>query len=377
MTEANIPVAGKQPVTPAQLHAKFRMRYASSDSSAFSLDVDLRLPGNGITAVFGQSGSGKTTLLRCVAGLERAQPGHLTINGETWQSPTLFLPTHRRPLGYVFQEPSLFPHLSARGNLNYARKRAGVGSSDDLYEQVIELMGIKPMLLRYPHELSGGERQRVAIARALLIQPRLLLMDEPLASLDTARKQEILPYLEKLRSAFDIPILYVSHSLDEVTHLADHLVVLQQGRVAAQGPVGEVFSRMDAFQLVGSDASVIWQGKVIERKEQWHLARIACAGGDLWVRDTGDASGQQVRVRILARDVSLTLSRHEDSSILNRLPVCVLQIATDKEAGMALVRLQAGSDVVTAQVTHRSVDYLQLAPGQRLWAQIKSVAIVR
>ncbi|MDY6797860.1 MAG: TOBE domain-containing protein [Pseudomonadota bacterium] len=162
-----------------------------------------------------------------------------------------------------------------------------------------------------------------------------------------------------------------------MTRLADHLVVLQQGRVAAHGPVGEVFSRMDAPQLVGSDASVIWQGKVLERKAQWHLARIACAGGDLWVRDTGDAPGLQMRVRILARDVGLTLSRHEDSSILNRLPVSVLEIATDKEAGMALVGLQAGSDVVTAQVTHRSVDYLKLAPGQRLWAQIKSVAILR
>lgn len=377
MTEEDYPAPNESPASANDLHATFLMRYAGSDSSGFSLDVDLRLPGNGITAIFGQSGSGKTTLLRCIAGLEHARPGYLTVRGEHWQSDAQFLPTHRRPLGYVFQEASLFPHLTARGNLRYALKRSGVATPGPLYDQVIELMGISAVLSRYPHQLSGGERQRVAIARALMIQPRLLLMDEPLASLDTTRKQEILPYLEKLRSRFDIPILYVSHSLDEVARLADHLVVLQQGRVAAQGPVGEVFSRMDAPQLVGSDAGVIWQGEVVEKLPQWHLARIACAGGDLWVRDNGEPPGQPIRVRILARDVSLTLSHHEDSSILNRLPVSVLEIATDRDAGMALVQLQAGNDVVTAQVTHRSVDYLNLAPGQLLWAQIKSVAIVR
>lgn len=378
MAEEDNPAVGKTPINPEpRLHAQFLMRYAGPDSSTFSLDVDLTLPGNGITAIFGQSGSGKTTLLRCVAGLERAQAGRLTVNGEDWQSDTLFLPTYQRPLGYVFQESSLFPHLSAKGNLHYAIKRSGVPDSNALYHQVIELMGIEPVLPRYPDQLSGGERQRVAIARALLIQPRLLLMDEPLASLDAARKQEILPYLERLGLTFDIPILYVSHSLDEVSRLADHVVVLQQGLAVAQGRVGDVFSRIDVPLLAGSDAGVVWQGVVKERNEKWHLARIACAGGDLWVRDAGDALGQRIRVRILARDVSLTLSYHEDSSILNRLPVDVLEIVTGNDAAMALVRLQAGNDFVTAQLTYRSVDYLKLAPGIRLWAQIKSVAILR
>jgi len=378
MAEEDNPAVGTIPINPEpRLHVQFRMCYTGSDPSTYALDIDLTLPGDGITAIFGQSGSGKTTLLRCVAGLERAQEGRLTVNGEDWQSDTLFLPTHQRSLGYVFQESSLFPHLTAQGNLNYAMKRSGVPSANVLFDQVIALMGIEPVLARYPHQLSGGERQRVAIARALLIQPRLLLMDEPLASLDTARKQEILPYLERLRSTFDMPILYVSHSLDEVTRLADHVVVLEQGRVVAQGRVDEVFSRIDVPLPVGNEAGVVWQGEVRERNEQWRLARIACAGGDLWVRDMGDAIGQRIRVRILARDVSLTLTCHEDSSILNRLPVNVLEIATDSDTAMALVRLQADNDFVTAQLTSRSVDYLKLVPGQRLWAQIKSVAILR
>lgn len=359
------------------LHARFQWQYPGSGASTFSLQVDLALPGNGITAIFGQSGSGKTTLLRCVAGLERATRGYLTVNGETWQSDRVFLPTHQRSLGYVFQESSLLPHLTAQGNLNYAVKRAGAPGSPALYDQVVALMGIGPLLPRYPSQLSGGERQRVAIARALLVQPRLLLMDEPLASLDMARKQEILPYLEKLRTTFDIPILYVSHSVDEVTRLADHVVLLEQGRTVAQGHVSEVFSRLDLPLPAGDDAGVVWQGEVIERNQQWHLSRIRCAGGELWVRDAGDAVGQRIRVRILARDVSLTLACHDDSSILNRLPVRVMEIVTDRDAAMALVRLQAGSDHVIARLTYRSVEHLKLAAGQRLWAQIKSVAIVR
>lgn len=359
------------------LHAQFQLQYPGAESSTFTLDVNLALPGNGITAIFGQSGSGKTTLLRCVAGLERATRGQLVVKGETWHSDTLFLPTHQRSLGYVFQESSLFPHLTAQGNLSYAIKRSGIPNSTALYDQVIELMGIEPVLSRYPKQLSGGERQRVAIARALLIQPRLLLMDEPLASLDMARKQEILPYLERLRTAFAIPILYVSHSVDEVARLADHVVLLQQGRVVTQGKVSHVFSQINLPLPLGNDAGVVWQGEVVERNQKWHLARIACAGGDLWVRDAGDAVGKRIRVRILAKDVSLTLSCHEDSSILNRLAVTADEIATDSDPAMALVRLQSVNDHLIARLTYRSIDHLKLEQGHQLWAQIKSVAIVR
>lgn len=360
-----------------EIHARFFLQHSDSSLSPFSLDVDLTIPGKGITVIFGQSGSGKTTFLRCVAGLEKAKLGHLSVNGEQWQNQSLFLPTHQRPLGYVFQESSLFAHLTGQGNLDYARKRSNVKNANVLYEQVVSLMGIEPILHRYPNQLSGGERQRIAIARALLIQPRLLLMDEPLASLDSARKQEILPYLEKLRTSFDIPILYVSHSMDEVARLADHVVLLQQGKVVAQGGINDVFSRIDLPLPIGNDASVVWQGHVVERDRQWNLARISCLGGDLWVHDVYDKIGQQVRVRILARDVSLTLACHDDSSILNRLPVEVADIEPEGNEAEALVQLHAGDGYMIARLTRRSIDHLGLTQGSKLWAQIKSVAIVR
>lgn len=361
----------------SEIHARFLLQYSDSKLCPFSLDVDLTIPGRGVTAIFGQSGSGKTTFLRCIAGLEKAKLGHLSVNGEQWQNNFLFLPTHQRPLGYVFQESSLFAHLTAQGNLDYARKRSGVVNSKTLYEQVISLMGVEPILHRYPNQLSGGERQRIAIARALLIQPRLLLMDEPLASLDSARKQEILPYLEKLQTSFDIPILYVSHSMDEVARLADHVVLLQQGKVVAQGGINDVFSRIDLPLPIANDAGVVWQGHVVERDKKWNLARIACIGGDLWVHDVYDKIGQHVRVRILASDVSLTLACHEDSSILNRLSIEVADIESDENKAEALVQLRAGDGYMIARLTRRSIDHLKLERGTRLWAQIKSVAIVR
>jgi molybdate transport system ATP-binding protein len=363
-----------------QIRAHFVLHRAAAQlrgKSGFSLDVNLALPGKGITAVFGHSGSGKTTLLRCVAGLDKAKNGVLTVNGESWQSEKRFLPTHRRPLGYVFQEASLFAHLSAEGNLQYAVRRAGQPVLPELYDRVIDTMGIAPVLKHYPEQLSGGERQRVAIARALLIQPRLLLMDEPLASLDAPRRREILPYLERLHETFDVPILYVSHAMDEVTRLADYLVVLEQGRVVAQGELGEVLSRIDLPFDFGGDAGVVLQGTVAERDARWHLSRIQFAGGELWVRDGGDSIGQSVRVRVLARDVSLALAPCDDTSILNRLPVTVAAIGDDSDEAMALVRLKAGDEFLIARLTRRSVNHLQLEPGKQLWAQIKSVAIVR
>lgn len=360
--------------TEQSLHAKFHLQHPKS---RFALNVDIILPDSGVTAIFGESGSGKTTLLRCIAGLERAQQGHFVMKGEVWQSDTVFLPTHKRPLGYVFQEPSLFPHLTAKGNLDYAIKRSGIPLPANLYDQVIDLMGIESVLANNSQQLSGGEKQRVAIARALLIQPKLLLMDEPLASLDNARKQEILPYLEKLRSTLKMPILYVSHSVEEVMRLADHVVLMEDGEVATQGLVEDVFSQLNSPLLVNNDTGVIWQGKIIEQDDKWHLSKVACAGSDLWIRNNGDTLGQNVRVRILATDVSLTLTYHEDSSILNRLPVSVLEIVPDKDPAMALVRLQTEKNTLIARLTYRSVDHLVLTEGKTLWAQIKSVALVR
>jgi len=341
----------------------------------FTLDVDLDLPGRGVTALFGHSGSGKTTLLRCIAGLERAPQGRLSVQGEVWQSDTHWLPTHQRPLGYVFQEASLFPHLSVLGNLRYGLKRA-TGAQRVSLDHAIELLGIGQLLARKPDQLSGGERQRVGIARALALSPRLLLMDEPLAALDLKRKQEILPYLERLHRELDIPVLYVSHSPDEVARLADHIVVMEAGRAVAAGPLSETLARLDLPIRLGEDAGVVLDAVVAERDTQWHLARVDFPGGSLWVRDGGQAKGSAVRVRILARDVSIALDHISGISIQNCLRATVDQLADDDHPALALARLNVGASPVVARLTRRSAAELALAPGQNVWVQIKAVALV-
>lgn len=341
------------------------------------LDIDTVIPSTGVTVIFGHSGSGKTSLLRCIAGLEKAEQGQLVIDKNCWQDSQTFLPTHKRPIGYVFQEASLFTHLNAQKNLNYAIKRADHPVSPELYQRVIDVMGIEGILKRYPSQLSGGERQRIAIARALLIQPRLLLMDEPLAALDHQRKQEILPYLERLHKNFNIPILYVSHSMDEVARLADHILVLDNGKIIAEGELTEVFSRIDLPQRLEEESGVILNGEVVEKDEQWQLMRIAFAEGHIWLPDSGEALSQQVRIRVLAKDVSLALTNHEDTSIVNRIPVTVAEIKSDKDTAMSLIRLSMGSEFVVSKLTQRSVHNLKLTIGLTVWAQIKSVAIVR
>lgn len=364
---------------------RFLLRHQKEVTCPAFLNVDSQIPSTGITAIFGQSGSGKTSLLRCIAGLEKTDNGTFIIDGDTWQQGDIFLPTHKRSIGYVFQEASLFSHLNAQKNLHYAIKRADTPVSPEFYQKVIAVMGISDILTRMPHQLSGGERQRVAIARALLIQPRLLLMDEPLAALDHQRKQEILPYLERLQTSFNLPILYVSHSMDEVARLADHILVLDQGKIIAEGALRDVFSRIDLPQKLESESGVILQGSVIEKDPQWHLMRIAFAHSDIWLPDTGEALNQTVRIRILAKDVSLALTNHHDSSIMNRFAVTVDDIKSDQDKGMALLRLaihnvdstHAITDIIIAKLTQKSVNKLDLQVGKSVWAQIKSVAIVR
>ena len=353
------------------IRARFKLDYPG-----FSLDVDLHLPGRGVTALFGHSGSGKTTLLRAIAGLEKAPEAYLEVNGTVWQDATTFLATHKRPLGYVFQEASLFAHLSIRRNLEYGMRRVAAASRQVSLEQAVALLGIAPLLDRMPDKLSGGEKQRVAIARALATSPRILLMDEPLAALDLKRKNEILPYLERLHDELEIPIVYVSHAPDEVARLADHLVVVEQGRVLASGPLSDTLARLDLPIRLGEDTGVVLEGEIAEIDADWHLARVAFGGGSLWVRDNHVPVGQQVRVRVLARDVSLALDTHPDSSILNILPARVEQLADDTHPGLTLVRLNVGGAPLVARVTRRSAAKLQLFPGQSVWAQIKAVALV-
>jgi molybdate transport system ATP-binding protein len=353
------------------IRARFDLRFPE-----FSLNVDLTLPDQGVTALFGHSGSGKTTLLRCIAGLERASAGYLSVAGEVWQDGDFFLPTHKRPLGYVFQEASLFPHLSIRRNLEYGMRRVPAGARRVSLDHAIELLGIGHLLERRPGRLSGGERQRVAIARALALSPRILLMDEPLAALDLARKQEILPYLERLHDELEIPILYVSHSPDEVARLADHIVAMEGGRAVAQGPLSATLARLDLPIKLGEEVGVVLDGVVSERDEAWHLARVDFAGGGVWVRDADLPIGHHVRVRILARDVSLSLAHQDGTSIQNLLQGTVADMADDTHPALSLVRVEVGGTSIVARLTKRAAAALDLATGKSVWVQIKAVALI-
>jgi molybdate transport system ATP-binding protein len=346
----------------------------------FRLDINLELPGTGIAVLFGPSGSGKTSVLRCVAGLERAA-GHVRIAGHDWQDDAkgLFLPAWRRPVGYVVQEASLFPHLDVRGNLHYAEKRATRREQPVALDTVVGLLGIGHLLDRGTASLSGGERQRVAIARALATQPGLLLLDEPLAAIDPARRREVLPWLEALRDELRIPMLYVTHSADEMARLADTLVLLDAGRVVACGPLAQTLARVDLPIARDEDAGALVQGRVAERDARWHLARIDIGGGALWLRDDGLAIGDVARVRVLARDVSLLAEAPVPgaSSIQNVLACTVSAVAPAAHPSQVLVQLDCAGDLLLARITARAADALALAPGKPVWAQLKSAALVR
>jgi molybdate transport system ATP-binding protein len=354
----------------------------------FALELELALPGRGFSALFGPSGSGKTSALRALAGLQRAR-GRLVVQGEVWQDDArrIFVPTHRRSLGYVFQDAALFPHLSVRANLEYGRRRVPAAQRRVDFDQAVALLGLEALLPRSPASLSGGERQRVAIGRAVAASPRLLLLDEPLASLDLKRRAELLPYLLDLQAKLDIPALYVSHAPEEVAQLASHLVLLEdregpdglrQGRVLASGPTAELMTRLDLPLAYGDAAQAVLHGTVLSHDATTRLTRIGFgadgAGGALLLPALGARVGAQRVLRVPARDVSLTLSRHTDTSILNILPATVLALADDTP-GHAMVRLGVGTAVLLARITRQSALALQLRPGLAVFAQIKGAAI--
>ena len=345
--------------------------------TGFSLDVSLAVPGRGVTAIFGPSGSGKTSLLRCIAGLERAGSGYLAVNGEVWQDDAagVFLPVHRRPLGYVFQEASLFAHLDVRRNLDFGLRRVPAAQRRVSLEQAIELLGLQALMQRMPGTLSGGERQRVAIARALATSPRLLLMDEPLASLDVARKAEILPYLERLHDELDMPVLYVSHAPDEVARLADHLVLLDGGRVTASGPTRELMTRLDLPLAHGDAAAAVLDAVVSAVEPGWHMSHAEFPGGSISLLNPSLQVGQRVRVRIQARDVSLTLERQTGTSVQNIFAATITALSADSP-GQVMVGLDAGGSALLARITQKSAEALQLRPGSRVFAQVKGVAVL-
>ena len=346
----------------------------------FTLDVDLALPGHGVSALVGPSGCGKTTVLRALAGLERAQ-GRVALGDAVWQddATACFVPTHRRPLGYVIQESALFPHLDVRANLRYGQRRSNGESGRVGLDALIELLGIGALQSRMPATLSGGERQRVAIARALATGPRLLLMDEPLAALDAARKAEILPYLERLHRELALPVVLVTHAMDEVARLADHLVLMRDGRVEAAGALGELTARTDLSLSRQDDAAVVLEATVIEHDTRHGMTLIGCAGSSLWVGESTLPRGAVVRARVLARDVSVTRHRPLETSIVNVLPVIIDSIAAERATALLRLRVDGGAGAtwaLLARITSRSLEALELQPGDALHAQIKGVALM-
>lgn len=341
----------------------------------FTLNVVQDFALSGVTAIFGRSGSGKSTLLRVIAGLETRATGQVTMAGKLWQDGSNRLPPERRGVGYVFQDTRLFPHLSVRGNLEFALKRAqGLGGPS--FDEVAKAFDLGPLLDRRPAALSGGEKQRVAIGRALLTAPAILLMDEPLAALDEGRKAEILPYLERLRDEGRVPILYVSHAVAEVARLADTVVMLEAGRITAAGPAAEILSDPATAPGLGlREAGALLTARVAAQDDDG-LTRLDCAAGPLWLPRVAAPLGASLRIRILAQDVMLATLRPEGISALNILPAIVRDIRQGEGPG-ALVRLDAAGEAVLARVTRRSVDALGLTPGRAVFAVLKAVSVAQ
>lgn len=348
---------------------------AHLDRGDFCLDVDLELPSKGVTALFGRSGCGKTTLLRTLAGLEKVTDARVSFNGQTWQEGREFIPLHKRRVGLVFQEASLLPHLTVRGNLLYGYERTPHALRGLQLPQVIEMLGLGDLVSRSVVKLSGGQRQRVALGRALLTSPQLLLLDEPLAALDAISKAEILPWLERLHSELDMPVIYVTHALEEVARLADYMLLLEDGKLRAQGPLQALLTRSDLPLAHSDKATSVLDAKVIGYDAEYHLAELAYAGIHLKVPCENTPTGDYLRIGLAARDMVLSLVPPIQSSALNVLPATVMDISPDAHPAHVLVRLAVADAVLLARITHHSLDALKLAAGQRVYAQIKAVAI--
>jgi molybdate transport system ATP-binding protein len=345
---------------------------------AFTLDARFTTDGR-LTALFGPSGAGKTSLVNIIGGLLRPDRGRVAIDGTVLvdTAQRMFIPKHRRRIGYVFQEPRLFPHLSVRRNLLYGHWFTPARERRESFEHVVELLGIAALLARRPGLLSGGEKQRVAIGRALLASPRLLLMDEPLAALDDARKAEILPYIERLRDESHVPIVYVSHSVAEVTRLASTIVLLANGAVVATGTVSEIMGRVDLFPLTGRyEAGAVLEMRVAAHDERYELTTLRSAAGELRVPRIDLAPGAPLRVRIRARDVVLGLAPPEGLSALNVLAGRIAEIGA-LDGPIADVRVDLNGETLLARVTRLTIDRLDLRPGRPVYAIIKTVAIDR
>lgn len=349
-----------------------KLRVQRSD---FVLNVDLALPDYGVTSLYGPSGCGKTTLLRAIAGLDKHVNAEISLSSQDWQTDKSFVPTHQRSIGYVFQEASLFDHLNVAANINYAAKRAPAGDSKLDKQQAIQLLGVEPLLEKYPSELSGGQRQRVAIARALAMNPKILLMDEPLSALDSKSKNAILPYLETLHQQLEIPIIYVSHAIEEISRVSDYLVLLDDGKVVSHGPTQTMLTQLDLPLALADSAESIVDARVVERDEAYHLTYLDSPAGRFAVTSEPLPIGAKVRVRIAARDVSITLSKQSDTSILNVFSATVVELKEDG-AAQTIIKLHINSVPLLARITNKSASTLGLQKGTQVYAQVKSVALL-
>jgi molybdate transport system ATP-binding protein len=342
----------------------------------FLLDASFTAPTPGVIALFGRSGCGKTTLVNLLAGLLDAQHGLIRVEGEVWldSSKGLKLAAEKRRVGYLFQEARLFPHFSVRGNLQYGARRAPAGArTTGSFDDIVALLGLGSLLERRPGGLSGGERQRVALGRALLAQPRLLLLDEPLSSLDAARREEVLPYFERLRDAWAIPMIFVSHQFDDVLRLATEVIVLDSGRVVAAGDAAAVSLTPALRAIVGPDAiGAVVDGTVLRREPAEDLVDVAIGSGVLRINSSGAQPGERLRVQLLARDIIIAISEPQGLSVRNQVRGTVVQITPDQDSD--LVEVDIGGAHILARITRSATAALALAPGMTVWALVKAVS---
>ncbi|KMT64212.1 molybdenum ABC transporter ATP-binding protein [Catenovulum maritimum] len=347
----------------------------------FNLNLTVKLSLSGITAIYGHSGCGKTSLLRCIAGLEDKFNGHVQFNSKMWQVGKTKLATHKRNIGYVFQEPSLFPHLTVKQNLFYGLNRKQTVNVSELEVQsILSTFDIADLLASYPSQLSGGQAQRVAIVRALLTKPNILLMDEPLAALDKARKNEILPYLVKLKTETKIPILYVSHSLDEISQIADDILLIDKGKLVDYGQLECVLANAEHQAVFADEVGCILTSEIVGYDEEYQILETSIAQSDfkLWLSTGSNAKQkqEQIKVRVKAKDVSISLNQPSDTSILNVLPARIVQLERQLQQSNCLIKLEIAGQFLFAQLTLKSVERLELKPEMKVWAQIKSTAIL-
>lgn len=341
----------------------------------FALEVKLDLPARGVTALFGPSGCGKTTLLRCIAGLEFDPQGQLSINSDVWQQGKQFRPVHQRELGYVFQEASLFPHLNVRKNLEYGYRRVAVKARQIELVEVIRMLGLEELLQKFPEQLSGGQRQRVALGRALLTSPKLLLMDEPLAALDQQSKAEIIPYLETVFQSLSIPVIYVSHAIEEVAQLAQHMVLLVDGKTLASGDIHSMLTRDDLPIAHAENAAAIIDAQVLKFDPAYNMLSVAFESFQLLVPFREPPMAQQVRIRVAARDVLISKNQQQAAATLNSFPARVERVSADAHPAHVLVQVRIGETCLLSRITRILADRLALAPGDQVQVQFKAVAL--